>query len=170
MFSLRKRAPIDVYLPNPQLPKNLTARTSPSTFLFLPSSQCQRADLQTLAGQTSSGQSPQNSFREQNTLSGCPAQCPPCQKNVNSGSQKLNVVNVAGCIRHTEVCQHPISNFNTVKTRNQKAQITSNSPPLHRQFLSNFRSLPVAAGLAAPRSPAMSRVIGAPAEPVNPGK
>jgi hypothetical protein len=57
MFSLGKRAPIDVFLPNPQLPKNLTARTSPSTFLFLPSSQCQRADLQTLAGQTSSEQS-----------------------------------------------------------------------------------------------------------------
>ncbi|WP_284394555.1 hypothetical protein, partial [Devosia yakushimensis] len=44
LSSLRKRAPIDKSSLDPQLPKNQTARTSPATFLFLHSSQCQKAD------------------------------------------------------------------------------------------------------------------------------
>ena len=49
LFSLRKRAPIESLRQAQDCSRNLTARTSPSTFLFLLSSQCQRTDHSSVA-------------------------------------------------------------------------------------------------------------------------
>jgi hypothetical protein len=61
------------------------ARTSPSTFLFLLSSQCQRADLIPQRENVGEAIAP-DPFSKTNSLSGCPADRPPCQKSLNCGN------------------------------------------------------------------------------------
>ena len=74
LSSLRKRAPIESLRQVPSYPKNLTARTSPSTFLFLLSSQCQRADLTAQqASNVGESQAPDIHSENNDFLAGYPA-------------------------------------------------------------------------------------------------
>jgi hypothetical protein len=92
----------------------------------------------------------------------------PVRKPSTVGATGSASSTLAGYRQHTEVCQYPNSSFNKAKTRNQKAQITSNFQPLNHQSLSNFRSLLVFSAVASTASPAMSRVIGVTVSAVNP--
>ena len=83
----------------------------------------------------------------------------------------LDVVNVAGCSRDVFVCQHPIFDFRFLPNfENRKVSVAWN---LHTE-IANFLVISEACcsfgPLPAPRSAAMSRVIGAPHFPVNPPK
>ena len=83
----------------------------------------------------------------------------------------LGVVNVAGCIRDVFVCQHPIFDFRFLPNfENQKISVAWN---LHAE-IANFLVISVACFRArrrlAPRSSAMSRVIGATLLAVKPPK
>ena len=73
LFSLRKRAPIEslcnFHRSKLQLP---FARTSPSTFLFLLSSQCQRADPEHLAASTSCESNRFQNSCTKHIMPGCP--------------------------------------------------------------------------------------------------
>ena len=129
------------------------ARTSPSTFLFLQSSQCQRADLTPLPAETSWKPSFRIPPGKQNLSSGCPADRLPCQRTLNSGSNALGVVNVAGCSRDVFVCQHPIFVFQqnrNSKTRNQILicfqWFASCPPPFGAALFSDERVIGAASG------------------------
>ena len=88
------------------------ARTSPSTFLFLPSSQCQRADLTALAGQDVIGEPVSTFLRETRSYLRLPGRSSALSEAVDQWERlALVVVNVAGCRRDVSVRQHPISLF-----------------------------------------------------------
>jgi hypothetical protein len=151
-------------------PRPRPQELSPSTFLFLHSSQCQRADLQTLAGQTSLEQSLRIHSGNRTPRPVARQIVRPVRKTSTVGARSstsstwLDVIDTPKSVN----TQFQVSTKPKLKTGKPGSLQTSH--PLHHQFLSNFRSLPVAAALAAPRSPAMSRVIGAPTQPVNPEK
>ena len=101
MLSRRKRTPIEslsnFHRSKLQLP---FARTSPSTFLFLLSSQCQRADHSAVAGINRHREHrSHNSFGEHDLVAGCPADCPTSVRNRRQWEKLvLNVVNVAAVL------------------------------------------------------------------------
>lgn len=110
----QKRAPIEVFY-------NVHQALKPSfrpqehrrpRFSFFHSSQCQRADLNAVTGETSLEAVLPNSFGETRSISGCPADRLPCQRTLNSGSECRSASSaLAGYIRDVSVCQHPFSFF-----------------------------------------------------------
>jgi hypothetical protein len=117
------------------------ARTSPSTFLFLLSSQFQRADpviladpnvigslgFHILSGNRASGPVARQwlcPFRK--PPSGCPAVALPFQKTAEQWErQALASSALAGCSRGVSACQHPIFNFRPgPETENLRTRIS----------------------------------------------
>ena len=135
MFSLRKRAPIESLFNFHQTYVQLPfARTSPSTFLFLLSSQCQRADQATSRPQRHVKAS---AFRNPGTKQTRPRlpgnQARLCQKHQNCGSDNRSTSSsAAGCRQVQMNCQHPISRkwaiLNCFKSTNFR-------PPCSQQHL-----------------------------------
>ena len=83
----------------------------------------------------------------------------------------LDVVNVAGCSRDRLACQHPIFNFRLVPNfENLKVSIAWNLQSEISNFLGTSEACCSFGPLPAPRSAAMSRVIGAGLLAVNPSK
>ena len=151
-------------------PRTQPQELSPSTFLFLHSSQCQRADLQTLAGQTSLEQSLRIHSGNRTLPPVARQKIRPFRKTSTVGarsstsSTRLDVSDT----RKSVNTQFQISTSSKLKTGKLKSLRTSHL------FITNFLVTSEACcslgPSPAPRSAAMSRVIGAPAEPVNPGK
>ena len=124
MYLLRKRT-VEVYFVQSH---DQTARTSPSTFPFLPSSQCQRAD----PGYLFRGRRQWKlGFRihANKTLFRLPGSSSARFLNsLNSGSKLLGVVSEAGSIRGGLACQHPIFNFrHRPETENPRSKIALTS-------------------------------------------
>jgi len=103
LSSLRKRAPIESLLTSTRSKGSSFSSQEPRRprFSFFHSSQCQRADQSTVAGinRHTRAQHPHHSSEKQ-TSPGCPAPNPQLFETVNSGSQKLNVVNVGRVLKH----------------------------------------------------------------------
>lgn len=121
LSSLRKRAPIESLCNFHRNCSQLQfARTSPSTFLFLLSSQCQRADP-AQSHVTKRNQSLSKFFREQKFASGCPAATLPCQEKRQSvGATKARVVNVRRIYESLNRLSIPFSRFsNNHQTSNR---------------------------------------------------
>ena len=109
-----------------------TARTSPSTFLFLLSSQFQRADPGATFVVGVGGSRASEFLRTE------PFFRSPGSRSALSGVAEqwerlaLGVVSGAGCIRDVSVCQHPIFNFRQnrkPKPQNRKSVSVSRAPP-----------------------------------------
>ena len=105
-FLSRKRTPIEslcnFHRSKPQLQ---FARTSPSTFLFLLSSQCQRADHSAVAGINRHREHrSQCSSSKHELIAGCPAVNPASVRNRQQWERRaLSVVNVAVVIVDTSI-------------------------------------------------------------------
>ncbi len=164
LSSLRKRAPIESLSPYPQLPKNMTARTSPSTFLFLLSSQCQRAD----PANATSYEKPKPLKNSTGNSSSSPvARQPPCPVKKNADQwepQKLASSTFAGYMKVRSDCQHPFPEISqTVETESLFF------PETHKR---SFPTQPVVCSsprnLAATSSAAVSGYIGGLFSGVNP--
>lgn len=84
-----------------------TARTSPSTFPFLPSSQCQRADPGYLFRERRHGSSRFLIFGNRMFTSGCPAAHLPFQRSSPPRPAGPFVSNEAGYRGGRFCCQHP---------------------------------------------------------------
>ena len=119
LSSLRKRAPIESLFNFHQTYVQLPfARTSPSTFLFLLSSQCQRADPEDLAVSTSLESNRfQKSSRTKHLVAGCPEARSFLPEAPEQWERKLRSTSssAAGCIQVRLDCQHPFFFFQTAQ-------------------------------------------------------
>ena len=120
---LRKRAPSkSLNRPSRICIRHQSARTSPSTFLFLPSSQCQRADLCTRRGRRRWKQS----FRifENRSLLRLPGSFSALLESVSSGGDKHpSSPTSAGYKTGKLPCQHPILNFRITSRFQRLAEV-----------------------------------------------
>jgi hypothetical protein len=123
-----------------------TARASPSTFLFLPSSHCQRADPNPFSRAASLEAQASEFFREQSSAPGCPAAHPALSETVDQWERLARVVNGAGCSRDRKVCQHPdfsvrqVPSAKTPRAKNFPLSVTYRSvTALARRCLSDGR-------------------------------
>ena len=127
LFSLRKRAPIESLRQAQDCSRNLTARTSPSTFLFLLSSQCQRTDHSSVAAinRHRKHQGFQYLVQQQNSALVAQQFTLPFQKTANSGSDTNHSTSSTwpGCRAVQPDCQHPFSNSISIKLENLKPLI-----------------------------------------------
>ena len=124
LFSLRKRAPIESLRQVQDCSRNLTARTSPSTFLFLLSSQCQRTDHSSVAAVNRHRKHQGFPYLVSNrrtrwlpSRSSCPV-----PKTANSGSETNHSTSSTwpGCKAVQPDCQHPFSYSISIKLENLK--------------------------------------------------
>jgi hypothetical protein len=136
LFSLRKRAPIESLFNFHQTCIQLPfARTSPSTFLFLLSSQCQRADPGNLAASTSCESSRfQKSSHKTNPSPVARKPVRLCQKHQNSGSEPRSTSSSG------RVLDKSNRTVNTLFSITVRFQIAS-KPPGGRSFCSQQQLL-----------------------------
>ena len=94
------------------------ARTSPSTFLFLLSSQCQRADPISPSRRPASQEAkPPNSANTTHSPVARQQTCPVRFPSTVGAAPPLDVVNEPGSILHPRTCQHPFSKFLKIRSR-----------------------------------------------------
>src|SRR5690606_36992200 len=129
MFSLRKRAPIEVFLTSAGIASGFSSqepRRPRFSFFHLHNVK----ELTSLPSRTRTSweASLPNSYREHDLLFRLPGRSSALSESVEQWERlALGVVNVAGCIRDRLVCQHPIFVFRfDPKLENLKVTIAWN--------------------------------------------
>ncbi|SFZ85804.1 hypothetical protein SAMN02983003_2974 [Devosia enhydra] len=125
----QKRAPIKVFVQS----FDQTARTSPSTFLFLLSSHCQRADPRSLSKGGVIGDISLHILKGTASCLRLPGSNPALSEDHRQWERPaLGVVSAAGSSRGRRACQHP---FSVVPQK-----VSSETPPPYSQPTQNLPS------------------------------
>ena len=161
MFSLRKRAPIEVCSTSTGIASSFSSQEPRRPrFSFFLSSQCQRADHSTVAGiNRHRKQCLQNSARNKTSLLVAQQISLPLRKIVNSGSETRSASSTwPGYTQHLIQCQHPIFVSSAARNSSQPAPIRK--PETQNSFFASVACRSPQC-LAAPRSAAVIGVLRA---------